>query len=305
MTAHNTLFLVNPMADQGRSLEIIEHLRPKVDELGGADWKSTTSPLHAASIAREAAEAGYHRLIAAGGDGTIHEVVNGLMSVPVEARPQLGIIPIGSGNDFAHTLGICRVPDEALTRAYTGQPKRIDVGKCVIDDGEPMFFNNTFGMGFDATVTIHTHHLTYLRGFIMYFVAVLQTIILNHESPRMTITTDAESWNEETIMLVACNGGREGGGFAVAPAADVSDGLLDYASVCHVSRLMMLRLIPEVMNGTHGRFHQVRLGKFRRLQLQSERPINIHADGEVLYGFGSDVKRVTIEVMPQAIEIII
>ncbi len=305
MTTHKTLFLVNPMADRGRSLAIIEQLRPIVDELGGADWKSTSAPFHAASIAREAAEAGYNRLIAAGGDGTVHEVVNGLMSVPAAARPLLGIVPLGSGNDFAHTLGIGGTPRVSLTRAYTGQPKRIDVGEFQIDGREPMFFNNTLGMGFDATVTIHTHHLSFLRGFIMYFVAVLQTIVLNHDAPRMAITTEGEAWNEETIMLVACNGGREGGGFAVAPAADVSDGFLDYASVCHVSRLMMLRLIPEVMNGTHGRFHQVRMGKFRRLELDSERPINIHADGEVLYGFGSDVRRVTIEVMPQAIEIIV
>ncbi len=106
-------------------------------------------------------------------------------------------------------------------------------------------------------------------------------------------------------MLVACNGGREGGGFAVAPEADTSDGLLDYASVCHVSRLMMLRVIPEVMKGTHGRFRQVRLGKFQRLELQSQRPINIHADGEVLYGFGTDVRNVTVEVAPQAIEYIV
>jgi diacylglycerol kinase family enzyme len=160
-------------------------------------------------------------------------------------------------------------------------------------------------MGFDATVTIHTLQLTHLRGFLMYLVAVLQTIALNHEAPRMQIVTDGESWDEETTMLVACNAPREGGGFAVAPDAVVSDGYLNYASVCQVSRLMMLRLIPEVMRGTHGRFKQVRLGQFRQLKLQSEYPITIHADGEVICGFGTDVKDVKIEVVPEALEIII
>ncbi len=104
-------------------------------------------------------------------------------------------------------------------------------------------------------------------------------------------------------MLVACNGPREGGGFAVAPQASITDGFLDYASVCRVSRLMMLRLIPEVMNGTHGRFKQVRLGQFRKLHIQSDRPLNIHADGEVIYGFGTNIRDVHIEVVPATIEI--
>ncbi len=305
MNAHKTMILVNPQADHGHTLRKLELLRPMVEEFGGADWSSTTHPMHAAEIAREAAEAGTNLLIIAGGDGTIHEVVNGLMEVPVEARPKLGILPIGSGNDFAHSLGIRGDSIELLKKIYTGTPKRIDVGAYKVSDGKQMYFSNTFGIGFDATVTIRTLKLTFLRGFIMYFVAVLQTILLNLDAPQMQITADGKSWEEETIMLVACNGGREGGGFAVAPEAEFSDGLLDYASVCRVSRVMMLRLIPEVMNGTHGRFHQVRLGKFRRLDVHSQHPINIHADGEVLYGFGTNVTDVSIEVVPQAIEIIV
>jgi diacylglycerol kinase family enzyme len=116
--------------------------------------------------------------------------------------------------------------------------------------------------------------------------------------------TDGETWDDETIMMVVCNGPREGGGFLVAPGADITDGILNYASICHVSRLMMLRMIPEVMKGTHGRFKQVRLGQLHKLQLHSERPMTIHADGEVISGFGTDVRNVTVEVVPGALEII-
>jgi len=172
-----------------------------------------------------------------------------------------------------------------------------------IDTGKREYFNNTFGLGFDATVTIYTHSLTYLRGFLMYFVAVLRTIALKLDAPMMHITTDTESWSEETIMMVVCNGPREGGGFLVAPDSDCSDGFLDYASVCRVSRLMMLRLIPEVMKGTHGRFKQVRMGKLNRIQIQAEKPIAIHADGEVIAGFGTEVRNVTVEVVPSAVAI--
>jgi diacylglycerol kinase family enzyme len=121
----------------------------------------------------------------------------------------------------------------------------------------------------------------------------------------MHITTDLESWDEGTIMFTVCNAPREGGGFLVAPEADCSDGFLNYASVCHVSRLMMLRLIPEVMNGTHGRFKQVRMGQLHKLQIVAEKPLRIHADGETIAGFGTNVRKVMIEVIPAAVEILI
>ena len=139
----------------------------------------------------------------------------------------------------------------------------------------------------------------------MYLVAVLQTIALNLDAPSMQITTDLESWNEKTLMLTLCNGPQEGGGFLVAPGADISDGVLNYASVSAVSRLMMLRLIPEVMKGTHGRFKQVRLGQLHRMNIHSEKPVTIHADGEVICGFDTDVQDVTVEVVPGALEVML
>ncbi len=305
MAGHKTMFLVNPNADLGRAWRTVSDLRPLVEEFGGADWAGSVYPTHATVLAYEAAKAGYQLVIAAGGDGTVHEVINGLMKVPSEDRPRLGIVPLGSGNDFAHCLGIHSNPAEALKQIFTGEPKRIDLGVFELDHGQREYFDNTFGMGFDATVTIRTHQLNHIHGFMMYLVAVLQTIALNHEAPQMHIETDNEAWDEKTIMMVACNGPREGGGFAVAPSAITSDGTLDYASICHVSRLMMLRLVPEVMKGTHGRFKQVRLGTFRRLNLRSEKPINIHADGEVISGFGTDVRNVSVEVVPGALEIIV
>lgn len=303
MEQHKTLFLVNPRADKGHAWQVATDLRPLVEEFGGADWKGTEYPGHAPVLAQQAAETGTKLIIVAGGDGTLHEVINGLMRVPKETRPSLGIVPLGSGNDFAWSMGIQHNPIEALKKIYQGERIRIDVGAFTLGDGSPAYFNNTFGMGFDATVTIRTLQLKHVRGFLMYLVAVLQTIAFNHEAPRMSITVDEKLWDEETMMLVACNGPREGGGFAVAPDADITDGYLNYASVCRVSRMMMLRLIPEVMKGTHGKFKQVKLGQFRHLQVQADRPLTIHADGEVICGFGTDTRNVHIEVVPGAVEI--
>jgi diacylglycerol kinase (ATP) len=305
MTGSKTMILVNPNADLGRAWRSIGDLRPLVEEYGGADWAGSVFPGHATILARQAAEAGYNLVIAIGGDGTVHEVINGLMQVPDDVRPRLGIVPVGSGNDFALSIGIHRKPAQALIQIYTGQPKSIDLGAFEIEHGKREYFNNTFGMGFDATVTIRTHRLTHIHGFMMYLVAVLQTIALNHDAAPMQIVTDEATWEEQTLMLVVCNGPREGGGFLVAPQAIASDGFLNYASVCRVSRLMMLRLIPEVMNGTHGRFKQVRLGQLRKLNIQSEKPLTVHADGEVICGFETAAQNISVEIVPSAIELML
>ena len=145
--------------------------------------------------------------------------------------------------------------------------------------------------------------MSLLRGFAMYFSAVIQTIALNHEAPLIEIETDTEQWTQNTMMLTLCNGPREGGGFLVAPDAIPDDGLLHYASIGKVSRLMMLRLVPEVMNGTHGKFDKIRMGSFRRMHLRTETPLRIHIDGEIFAGFGSDVRELEIEILPAALQV--
>jgi YegS/Rv2252/BmrU family lipid kinase len=210
MVGYKTRFIVNPIADKGRAGRLAEELRPMLDSFGEVEFCATTHPAHGTELARQAGEAGCRLVIAAGGDGTIHEVVNGLMQVPLEARPRLGIVPLGSGNDFAPMIGITGKPEETLQKVFTGEPRRIDVGKFVLGYGKPEYFNNTFGLGFDATVTIRTLQLKRLRGYLMYLVAVLQTIALNLDAPMMHIETESTSWDEETIMLVVCNGPREG-----------------------------------------------------------------------------------------------
>jgi diacylglycerol kinase family enzyme len=121
----------------------------------------------------------------------------------------------------------------------------------------------------------------------------------------MKVQTDQEAWEDEMLMLTLCNGPREGGGFAVAPEARIDDGLFHYAAVRKVSRLMMLRLLPEVMNGTHARFPQVRMGQFLRLQLDTDRSVVVHIDGEIFSGFGTDTRRLEIEIQPGALEVMV
>jgi diacylglycerol kinase (ATP) len=305
MKKHNALIIVNPNADLGRALVKAASLRPIVDQFGGADWIGTVFPTHAIEITRQAIEDGYELIIAGGGDGTTHEVINAMMQFPKEQRPNLGVIPLGSGNDFAHAIGMDPHPEMALRQVFTGKPKNIDIGRMVDDGGRVEYWSNAVGVGFDATVTIRSRKFTYLKGFLIYFLAVLQTILLDHAAPHFKIKTESESLEEQLLLFVLCNGSREGGGFLVAPMAKPDDGTYQYAGIRQVSRLTMLRILPEVMKGTHGRLPQVIMGEFHKLEIESDRPMIIHVDGEIIAGFNSDIQWFSSEMIPGAIQVIV
>jgi YegS/Rv2252/BmrU family lipid kinase len=304
MPKHNTKLIINPNADLGRAWRWGTDLRSVVEEFGGADWAGTVYPAHATDLARQAAEEGYQLVISVGGDGTTHEVINGLMQVPEERRPQLGIVPVGTGNDFASNVGMKTTPAEAMRQVFTGKPKRIDI--AMIETGSRKeYWDNTLGIGFDAKATIHSRNVPVLSGFPVYLWAAIRTIMLDHDPAMITFESDQESWQEDNLLIVLCNGPREGGGFFVAPEAKVDDGWLDYAAITSVSRPMMFRLVPEVMKGTHARFPQVRVNRFKELRIRSDRPLVIHTDGEIFAGFGTDVRELTVKILPAALEVII
>jgi YegS/Rv2252/BmrU family lipid kinase len=296
--------ILNPMADMGNAWTVANDLRPIIAEYGNADWSGTVYPTHATELAKQAGEQGYEMVVAMGGDGTVHEVINGLMQIPAETRPILGVVPVGSGNDFAHSIGIPMESDRALAHALHGEPSTVDVGLMTDENGRQEYFDNTVGIGFDAVVTIRSHKLPVVRGFLMYLTAVIQTIILNHQPARMQLQADDESWEQTNLMVAVCNGPREGGGFMVAPDARNSDGVLNYMMIAKCSRPMMFRLIPEVMNGTHGRFDLVKMGACQKFSLKSEHPVYIHADGEIYTSFGSNLHELDFEILPGALKIV-
>jgi len=296
--------ILNPMADMGNAWRIARDLRSITEQHGGVDWSGTVYPGHAIDLTRQAGELGYDMVIAMGGDGTVHEVVNGLMQIPEEKRPILGIVPAGSGNDFAHSIKTSTTPSMALTCALDGEPTTVDLGVMTDEHGHKEYFDNTLGIGFGAIVTIRSHQLPVLRGFLMYLTAVIQTIILDQNPIHMQIESDGKTWEEDVIYLILCNGPREGGGFLVAPDAKLDDGIFHYAMITNVGRLMMFRIVPEVMKGTHGRFKQVRMGTCKKFSLTSNRPLYIHADGEIFTGPGTDLRKVSFEILPNALKVV-
>jgi diacylglycerol kinase (ATP) len=292
--------ILNPIANHGRSLQQAADLRPLMAE-HNADWSGTEYPGHATELALQAGEQGYDLVVAVGGDGTVHEVINGLMQVAEGTRPALGIVPLGSGNDFAHILDIPSDPSQALLSAVNGQPHSLDAGSVRDENNRLEYFNNTIGMGFDSLVNMHTRRITAIHGFMMYFIALMTTIFRNFEPIDLHVETDQETWDLCSLMLALGNGPREGGGFIITPDAKLDDGLLNYVTIKSISRLMMLRLVPEVMKGTHGRFKQVRMGTCRWMTVTSQQPLYIHCDGEIYAGFGTNVRKLTIQILPNSL----
>jgi YegS/Rv2252/BmrU family lipid kinase len=298
--------ILNPMADLGRAWKTANDLRPIAQEFrGDLSWSGTVYPTHAVELAKQAAEDGCDLVVAMGGDGTVHEVVNGLMQVPVERRPTLGVVPIGSGNDFAYSMGIKGKSAQALANALKAETiHTVDLGKMTDEHGRVEYFDNTIGIGFDAVVTIRSHKLPIVKGFMMYLTAVLQTIILNHNPAHMKLETESQTWEQDVIMLTLCNGQREGGGFMLSPNSKNDDGTLDYLTVDRLSRPAMLRLLPEFINGTHMKFKPVRMGEFKTMKISSNLPLYIHADGEIYTSFGSNLRGASFEIVPGALKVV-
>ncbi len=300
-----TKFIMNPNADMGNAWRQVLDLRPIAEEHGGADWAGTVYPTHAMELARQAGLDGYELVVAVGGDGTVHEVINGIMSLPADKRPRFGVVPMGSGNDFAHAAGVETKPELALVQALTGQPHKIDIGFIEDEHGRKEYWDNSVNIGFGGSVNIYSHTLPIVRGFLMYFLAVMGVMIRRYDVLPMKIKSDGKEWQEDLMMLAVCNGPREGRGFVTAPGASIDDGFFNYTAVKRVSRPMMFRLIPEFMSGSQGRFEQVLMDKVKEIEVDCEVPLTLHTDGETWAGFSSNVHHLKISVLPGALEIML
>ncbi|MBT3241415.1 MAG: diacylglycerol kinase family lipid kinase [Chloroflexi bacterium] len=299
--------ILNPNADMGNAWKKAADLRYIAESYGEVSWAGTVFPTHAKELAHQAALEGYDLVIAVGGDGTAHEVINGLMEVPEKKRPKFSIVPLGSGNDYAANLGLPKKPEEALMAILTGKTKKFDLALIEDETGRQEYWDNTINIGFGGNVTIFSHNLPILRGFMMYLVAVIQTILMRYDVLDVKITIDDDKvWQNQSMMICLCNGPREGGGFITAPGAELDDGDLNYSFLGKVSRLMMFRMIPEFMNGTQEKFEKiVHPGKFKKMVIESKQPLILHTDGEVFAGLSHDVHMLKVEVLPDAIEVVV
>lgn len=289
------LVIANPAARHGEGGRRLPILRRTLEELGVPhEVAVTTGPEDAISLAREGAELEYEVVVAAGGDGTMHEVANGLL-LSGGSKTLMGCVPLGNGNDFCHALGIPQAIEEACRLLVERPVRSIDVGQV-----GSRFFINTLGAGFDAQGAIESRKIPWLRGVPLYLLAVFRSLRA-YEIPTITVTYDGDTLTQPMTMIVLCNGPREGGGFLVAPDAEVDDGVFDVVLARGLSRLGILRLLPEVMRGTHLDKEPVTLLRGQQLVLESPSPFPVHADGEILH---RETERLEIELLPRRLAVV-
>jgi YegS/Rv2252/BmrU family lipid kinase len=295
-----TMVIVNPNAGKGYGAKISPQIATSLQRLGVAfDLVQTRGVGDAIELARVAAAQGYETIVAVGGDGTTHEVINGIMA-DANGHPTatLGCIPAGSGNDFAVMNGAPTDLHEACQVIANGHSQVVDLGLVTIDGSLRRYFDNAVGIGFDGMVTMETRKVKHLRGMALYLPVVLKTIFLTLTTPHVELTIDGQTQKLEALMLVVCNGPREGGAFHLAPEALFDDGLLDIVIAKRVPRLEMLALVPRFMRGTHLSHRAVSTVRGHSVEVRSQEPLYMHVDGEVLVEHAHHVQ---IEVVPAAL----
>lgn len=298
--------IFNPIAAGGRSARLEPDLRACLTRAAqdagyGVEWLVTKAPLHAIALGEQAAADGCELVVAVGGDGTVNEIINGLMRAGRKAdATTLGVVPIGSGNDFAWSAGIPLNPKTACQRLWDGTMRRIDLGCIREADGRQRYFCNGCGAGFDAQVALEVERFKWLRGFLVYLVAVLQTVIFHHQVPLLRIRVDEREWTQPSMMVTAGNGRRLGGGFLVTPEAELDDGLLDVCIAGQLSRLGILLVLPRFMRGTHVSHPQVQMDRAQRVVVTSPLPLTIHLDGEI---FATAAREFEFSVVPGVVKV--
>lgn len=285
--------IVNPRAGRGAAERLAAAALERLCGHGFAcEVRSTRAPGDASRLVSEALRTGAECVAVLGGDGTVNEAVNGYIGVARDGQA-LGIIPAGTGNDFAKMLDAGGDWRAACDRIAAGVRRRVDAGRC-----NGRHFANGIGAGFDAQVALEANGLGWMRGNAVYGAALAKTLLLRYATPRARIAHDGGVHEGRITMLAAANGSTYGGAFRVAPGADIADGMLELMIADRLSRAGIIGFIPHVLRGTHVGRSGITLLRTRHLTVETEEPLPVHADGEIV---DRAATRMEIEVLPGAL----
>lgn len=297
--------ILNPEAGRGSGRRSIPRVEKYLQGYGlDFDLVCTKAPWHAAELAQAAVEEGYHVVVAAGGDGTANEVLNGLMHAKeCGASASMGVLPIGQGNDFSFGMGIPLELEASCQTLADDHRRTIDVGHIkggTRPDGR--YFGNGAGIGFDTIVGFEALKLKRLHGFPAYFVAAVKTIFLYYQAPTVRLDLDEETFTLPSLMVSIMNGRRMGGGFMMAPHGDPEDGFFDLCIAGEVSRLRLFPLIPRFLAGTQGSHPEVQFQHAKRVTVTAlTGGLPTHVDGETVSTDGTEL---ALELLPRQLELI-
>lgn len=281
----------------------------------GVSWEATDSPADLTARAARAVAEGVERLLVAGGDGSQHLAVQGV----IETETALAPLPLGSGDDLAASLGVPPSLEEAfafLLQAPTGAidaircadrtdfdalfEARREAGRARHGTPRPTFAAGVASVGFDAAVSATANRMRRAPRSLLYPLAALRTLA-GFRMPRFSLRWDTGGWSGPGLFVAVANTPRYGGGMRVAPEARPDDGMLDLVVVERVSRATVLRLFPRIYSGRHVGHPKVHVLRSRSVDLVADRPLPAQGDGEAL---GAPSTRWSFEVVPLALRVV-
>lgn len=308
-----TLMILNPYANRWKSGHRVDEAQQALKDAGvTCETVLTDRPDHGIELAERATREGYSTIIAAGGDGTINEIVNGIAHACQEDRhpwPALGLMPLGSANDLIANLGL---PADLAKAARTiAQHKVRQMDLCTVSyavsSGEPFsplrYFVNNSAIGLEPTITLIQQEITWLHGPLRYLLATVIGV-LRKPHWKMHLTWDGGEFIGSGTLVTIGNNKRTGGLFYMTPHADPLDGLLTFVHGYMPTRRQILALLPRTMKPDEGNYvehpaiHEVHASWLR---ISTEKPTPIHTDGEIQ---ADAVQEVEYRILPNLIPMI-
>lgn len=289
-------FVVNPTAGHGRALAAWKQIEPLAAQLGDYGVKFTQGPRQGEALAMQAAQEGYDRVIAMGGDGTVNEVGNGLMGTGAA----LGVIPTGTGNDWVRTASIGRNFEAGCRLAFEGQLSKMDVG---LAHGYRYFFNGA-GFGFDAEVCVWVNKYGQswkrISGTLPHLMGVVNTLF-RFTGVAVDVDIDGHRTHIPRLLLMALGNGQYfGGGMKIVPDAKLDDGLLDLAWGQNLSRSELIGLVGKIYKAAHVGHPKVSMARGRKITATSAAQVPFQLDGDV-----AGHLPVTFEILPKALDVVL
>jgi diacylglycerol kinase (ATP) len=286
--------IANPHAGRGRAGNIVaEVVRLFNARKARYDLETTTGPGDAENMAAAAcASDDVAAVISIGGDGTLNEIVQ---KAVFTGKP-VGVIPAGSGNDFAKVLNTPKKLDDIVDMLLAGRTKVIDAGTI-----NKRFFVNNIGIGFDAAVNYNTRKVKWIRSGLAVYVCALLITLNRYRPVQMKITVNNEVFDQNMFLVSVGNGTTCGGGFKLTPHAKIDDRLLDITMVKPLSLPQLFRHFPKVFQGTIDKTQHAITRRAEKLTVESFHPLPLHVDGEIYALEGNTCE---ISVVPNALTII-
>lgn len=303
------LFIIfNPQAGRGRAAGRRTELERALQSLGlPFELYLTHTPDAASHLARQAIEQGYERLVVVGGDGTLNQVSNAMMNNQAGDNIALGLVPVGTGNDFIKSLENLRANDigGAVAHLASSSTRQIDIGQVQLvraGTQQPItrYFLNNLALGIDAVVAANAQQVPLLTGLPAYLAGAAQALSSYRIHP-MTVRFNGSELRQGLLLATVANGRCQGGGFWLTPSAQLDDGLLD---LCLVERLPAYQIVPymlRALRGTHTGLARVHIAQARRITVEYSAPTLVITDGEVI---ATDAQHLEVAVLPCALQIL-